>query len=145
MRFWQIRWSLVLLLFLCFNRPGLSLTIATPSTKLTPGAIFPTATKGTVCSHGYSARVRQVTDEIKRRICLAYGIKSGCPGPAYEIDHLVSLELGGSNDDRNLWPQPIDQAREKDKAENRLHKAICANQIGLREAQVKVKDPNEWH
>ncbi len=25
---------------------------------------------------------------------------------AHEVDHLVSLELGGSNDIRNLWPEP---------------------------------------
>jgi hypothetical protein len=27
---------------------------------------------------------------------------------AYELDHLIPLELGGSNDLRNLWPQPFE-------------------------------------
>jgi 5-methylcytosine-specific restriction endonuclease McrA len=27
------------------------------------------------------------------------------PPGAYEIDHLISISLGGSNDIKNLWPQ----------------------------------------
>jgi hypothetical protein len=42
----------------------------------------------------------------------------------YEIDHLISLELGGSNDPKNLWPEsyytiPFN-AHVKDKLEDRM-------------------------
>jgi hypothetical protein len=44
---------------------------------------------------------------------------------AGEIDHLISLELGGSNDAKNLWPQPSPDYKAKDELENYLHKRVC--------------------
>jgi hypothetical protein len=57
---------------------------------------------------------------------------------AHEVDHLISLELGGSNIIRNLWPEPYAgrwDARTKDVLENRLHDLVCARQLSLRRAQ----------
>ena len=55
-----------------------------------------------------------------------------------EVDHLVPLELGGSNDIRNLWPQP-DAPRpgweEKDQLENELHAEVCDGRMALADAQ----------
>ena len=34
-----------------------------------------------------------------------YGIRGSHHGSAYEVDHLISLELGGSNEVANLWPE----------------------------------------
>ncbi len=39
----------------------------------------------------------------------------------YEFDHLIPLSLGGSNNACNIWPQPIFEAREKDKLELKLY------------------------
>jgi hypothetical protein len=55
-------------------------------------------------------------------------------------EHLVPLELGGSNELRNLWPQPyhvVWNAHVKDRLENTLHRMVCANpqQITLAAAQ----------
>ena len=82
---------------------------------------------------------RNVSAETKHKICLEYGIGSDCPGPNWEIDHLVPLELGGSNDLANLWPQPINEARNKDRVEGFLHRNVCNGQITLEEAQRLVK------
>ena len=38
-------------------------------------------------------------------VLLRYGLPAG-PHPDYEIDHLIPLCLGGSDDFSNLWPQP---------------------------------------
>jgi hypothetical protein len=41
-----------------------------------------------------------------------------------EVDHLIPLELGGSNEMKNLWPQPDKrqpECVEKDQLENELH------------------------
>ena len=49
----------------------------------------------------------------------------------HEVDHLISLELGGSNAIRNLWPEPYAGrwgARTKDVLENRLHDLVCEGQ-----------------
>jgi hypothetical protein len=64
-------------------------------------------------------------------------VQQGC-----EIDHLVSLELGGSNDQKNLWPQPYQgsawNAHVKDQLENFLHAQVCAGNIALDQAQREI-------
>ena len=52
----------------------------------------------------YAHSVRNVSAATKRAVYAEYGIASHQPGK-YEVDHLISLELGGSNDIRNLWPE----------------------------------------
>jgi hypothetical protein len=59
----------------------------------------------------------------------------------YEVDHLVSLELGGSNDLSNLWPEaaePKPGFHEKDKVENYLHDQVCSGALSLEEAQTTI-------
>jgi quercetin dioxygenase-like cupin family protein len=60
-----------------------------------------------------------------------YGIAERSLGD-YEVDHLVPLELGGSNDVANLWPEaaaPPPGFHEKDLVENSLHDRVCAGSI----------------
>jgi hypothetical protein len=63
-----------------------------------------------------------------------------------EIDHLISRELGGTDDVKNLWPQSYGSqpwnAVKKDKLETRLHKEVCAGHISLKEARDMIK--NDW-
>jgi len=59
-------------------------------------------------------------------------------GRSIEIDHIVSLELGGSNAIANLFPEPgsgIANYHIKDKLENKLHGMGCAGQITLAAAR----------
>ena len=53
----------------------------------------------------------------------------------YVIDHLVPLEIGGSNAVSNLWPERADDARRKDRLEDSLHRAVCAGRTSVRRAQ----------
>jgi hypothetical protein len=48
--------------------------------------------------------VRNVPAEMKRAVYREYGITSHGPGD-YEVDHLIPIELGGSNSIKNLWPE----------------------------------------
>lgn len=69
-----------------------------------------------------------------------YGITSHRPGQ-YEVDHLVSLQLGGSNDIANLWPEaasPKPGFHEKDRVENYLHDQVCSGAISLSQAQAEI-------
>jgi hypothetical protein len=69
----------------------------------------------------------------------AYGIRSGTVS---ELDHLVSLELGGANDAANLWPEVGGVPNPKDKVENDLHKAVCSGKVALAAAQKAIA--SDW-
>jgi hypothetical protein len=106
----------------------------------TPGAIFPDVTKDDICVPGYTSKVRNVPDSVKNAVYAEYGITSHTTGQ-YEVDHLISLELGGSNDIANLWPEaaePRPGFHEKDKVENYLHQQVCNGSMTLQEAQLKI-------
>lgn len=116
-----------------------------PDKDCTPGAIFPNVTKEQICTRGYSQSVRDVSVNTKRKVYDEYGISSHKPGE-YEVDHLISLELGGSNDIANLWPEPAEPRpgfHEKDLVENYLHFQLCSGKISLQEAQQKIA--NDWY
>src|SRR6516164_6822316 len=67
-----------------------------PDYTCTPGLADPTITQAnitsTICRSGYTATVRNVSQSLKKRIYASYGIVHHAPG-AYEVDHLISLEL----------------------------------------------------
>jgi hypothetical protein len=111
-----------------------------PDPKMTPGATLPVAT-GDICVSGYSKKVRNVPNDVKEQVYAEYGITSHKPGE-YEVDHLISLELGGSNSIKNLWPQSyVTQpwnAHVKDKLENELHNEVCSGKIDLPTAQHEI-------
>lgn len=108
--------------------------------RVTPGARFHVATS-TVCRPGYSSSVRNVPESEKARVYAEYGITHRSAGQ-YEIDHLISLELGGSNAITNLWPEPNDHPRgylnSKDILENRLHALVCQGRLTLARAQAQI-------
>lgn len=121
---------------------GGSPTAYRPDPACTPGAVDEAVTQSnidsTICRSGYTTKVRppvSATDEIKRAMYTAYGDANGTPS---ELDHLVSLELGGSNDTANLWPEPGALPNPKDSVENALHKAVCAHKITLTAAQQAI-------
>lgn len=109
-------------------------------TACTPGAILPDATKDRICQAGYASSVRNVPTSVKDQVYAEYGITHHTTGQ-YEVDHLVSLELGGSNDIANLWPEaasPVPGFHQKDKVENYLHDQVCSGAISLQQAQIEI-------
>ena len=120
-----------------------------PDHTLTPGVANPVLTKAVICAPGFTTKkYRHVTTAEKRTVYAEYHMtttKAPCP---CEVDHLISLEIGGSNDIKNLWPQPFEQAtipvgaHDKDKLENRLHSLLCAGKIDLPAAQKCISE--DW-
>lgn len=113
--------------------------------KATPGAISDVTTKQLCDKSFHTSSVRNVTSAQKKAVYASYGAtpkKNVC----CEVDHLISLELGGSNDTKNLWPQPYSPApgaHEKDKLENWLHKQVCDGSMSLQDAQKKIS--TDWY
>jgi hypothetical protein len=112
-----------------------------PDPSCTPGDLIkPLVTKADICVSGYSSGVRNVTDSEKNAVYAEYGVVSHTSGQ-YEVDHFVSLELGGSNDISNLWPEPASPKpgfHEKDKVENYLHDQVCSGAMTLQAAQIAI-------
>jgi hypothetical protein len=106
----------------------------------TPGAIFKVSV-ATVCRSGYATSVRNVSQSEKNDVYAEYGITHHKMNE-YEIDHLISLELGGNNSVANLWPELNDHLHgylnSKDKLENRLHTLVCSGALALHSAQTQI-------
>lgn len=111
-----------------------------PIPRLTQGDTLE-VTAADICVPGYSKKVRNVPAAVKRQVYESYGITRRKPGD-YEVDHLISLELGGSNSVRNLWPESYRthpwNARVKDALENELHRRVCAGTLDLGAAQRAI-------
>lgn len=111
-----------------------------PNSRCTTGATFANVTVAQVCKPGYAASVRNVPQSEKQQVYAEYGITSHVTGQ-YEVDHEISLELGGSNDIKNLWPEaaaPKPGFHEKDQVENYLHQQVCSGKMSLSDAQTKI-------
>ena len=115
-----------------------------PNHDLTPGDVL-TDDDSVVCVSGYTGGVRNVPESERKAIFALYHVSYPPVSGAYELDHFIPLELGGSNEPGNLWPEaadPIPGFHEKDLVENYLHKQVCAHNISLRDAQVMIT--NDW-
>jgi hypothetical protein len=108
-----------------------------PNSTLTPGAVDKHVTQAniaqTICTAGYTKSVRNVSTKTKAKVYAAYGI-SKKDRTGYVIDHLVPLELGGSNDVKNLWPEPKTgegtNSASKDAVEDLLNALVCSRSNG---------------
>ncbi len=115
-----------------------------PDPACTPGATLRGVTARDVCTPGWAGRHRNVSSATKRGVYTAYGITHHGRGE-YEVDHLVSLELGGSNAPANLFPEaaePRPGFHEKDRLEDRLHRLVCDGTVGLAAAQQMIR--TDW-
>jgi len=121
-----------------------------PQAALTPGVTFPNITAADVSVPGYAKRVRAVPDAMKRAVYLRYGLDPSHHQEA-EVDHYVSLCLGGTNDIENLWPEPAVTPdapgqvgfRQKDAVENFLHGQVSSGAMSLSDAQNKIR--SDWY
>jgi len=114
-----------------------------PDFRLTPGATVP-VTASEVC--GAATKTEPVVPvSLKRKVFEEYGVAPPQPD-AYEVDYLITPELGGATDIRNLWPEPyqdtIWNAHVKDQLEDRLHQMVCRGDLDLATAQRDIS--SDW-
>lgn len=129
-----------------------------PNPNLTPGETAK-VTQEQVLKVGYTVDARHVTNGMKWQVFVRYGMVDDGPINKerlsallrkYEVDHFISLELGGANTLKNLWPQPyfLDVqgvpmgARQKDVVETALHRMIKKGTLTLQEAQDIIR--SDW-
>lgn len=58
----------------------------------------------------------------------------------YQLDHIIPLELGGSNSEDNLVLIPVKEAKELDRLENDLGDQLSKGEITKDEAQKKMRE-----
>lgn len=114
-----------------------------PDPACTPGAIDPAVTqrniRSTICRAGYTATVRPPESQTEHaKFDVAYPAYRVRHSASSELDHLVSLELGGANDIANLWPEVGALPNPKDTVENNLHRAVCDGKVSLAAAQRAI-------
>lgn len=111
---------------------------ALPVAALTPGAVS-TLTAAELCAGTRSSRT--VSDDVRRRVLARYGMQD-VPADRYELDALVTLDLGGTVAPENLWPQPyassLWNAHVKDALERLLADEVCHGRIALSQAQREL-------
>ncbi len=105
-----------------------------PDSTKTPG-VESSSTVEEICS-----QTREITIAPARRKSVFdhYGIDRP-NNETYEVDLLIPATLGGTADEKNLWPQPKGKiawnAEIKNALENHLHELVCSHKITLEEAR----------
>ena len=112
-----------------------------PDPNLTPGSVQYNA-PALICGHATEHR-RAMTNARRDEVLTRYKLPAG-PHPDYEIDHLIPLCLGGSDDVSNLWPQPRRSiepkwtAEAKERLERTLCNLVCDQLLDLSDAQEMI-------
>ena len=108
-----------------------------PDRRCSPGAVYADAALPLICAAGYAAKMSSVPASEANALFAEYGI-ARAQRRAYELDHVVPIELGGSNSIANLAPEASKPARAKDKLEKKLHQLVCGGQMKLGTAQRSI-------
>jgi hypothetical protein len=106
-----------------------------PNSSMTPGATWDVSAAD-LCAG--TRHTRPITQAMRTQVLNAYRMDH-VASDQYELDYLITPELGGATDARNLWPQPygspVWNARVKDELEHLLPRLVCAGQLDLKRAQ----------
>ena len=111
---------------------------AIPRRDLTPGATR-FINREQACT--LADNVPDIPEALKRQVLKEYGINEAAAN-RYEIDFLITPALGGSDNVRNLWPEPYFHtswnAYVKDALEDHFHAMVCSGKMDLRTAQREI-------
>lgn len=113
---------------------------ALPRPDLTPGAVRRVSVEE-VCGRDPSPSPPAVAASVARRVFEDYGADYR-RAAEYELDFLITPELGGTADARNLWPQPYGathwNAYVKDELEQLFQRLVCEGAIDISTAQREM-------
>jgi hypothetical protein len=111
-----------------------------PEPSLTPGATRPISMRQ-ACIAGPPDQMATIPVAVRLAVFHEYGMDQS-QSRQYEVDHLITPELGGTDDIRNLWPQPYSStewnAYVKDELEDHLRHLVCDGKLDLTTAQHDI-------
>ncbi len=109
-----------------------------PNRSFTPGAVAAVSLEE-LCA-GRPAK-HSIAPTIRQAVLQQYQMEE-VPSTEYELDYLITPELGGIGDPRNLWPERyasgVWNARVKDHLEQLLPQLVCQGTIDLATAQRDI-------
>ena len=112
---------------------------ALPVAAFTPGLARVVSTEE-LCGSA-SRPMPRISSALQMQVLRDYGMEHVSPAE-YELDYLITPELGGLADRRNLWPEPYGlrswNAHAKDVLENRLPQLVCSGEIDIATAQREI-------
>ncbi len=116
------------------------LASALPRKRLTPGAIHAIRIDD-LCGNQDFDKDPPVSPSIQQAVFREYGVPVSSKD-SYQVDYLISPTLGGTDDIRNLWPEPYSLtswgAHAKDDLEDHLHEMVCQGKLPLSTAQNEI-------
>ena len=113
---------------------------ALPRPDLTPG-VARSVSVDELCARERDAAMPLVAASVARQVFEDYGADYR-RAAEYELDFLITPELGGTADARNLWPQPYGStqwnAYVKDDLERLFRRLVCDGTIDISTAQREM-------
>jgi hypothetical protein len=113
-----------------------------PSSFQTPGNKSK-ANEAQVCAADYEASVKPMAKWQRDQALERYGKRP--EDFTGELDHLIPIALGGTNDPDNLWPIPASKEmgpEQKKALDAKLHELVCNKTMKLKDAQDAEK--KDW-
>jgi len=113
-----------------------------PSAFQTPGAKSK-ANEAQVCAADFEASVKPVAKWQREQALEKYGKRP--EDFTGELDHLIPVSLGGTNDPENLWPLPASKdmgPEQKKELDLKLHQLVCDKTLTLKAAQDAIR--KDW-
>ena len=113
-----------------------------PSSFQTPGNKSK-ANEVRVCTADFEASVKPMAKWQRDQALERYGKRP--EDFTGELDHLIPIGLGGTNDPENLWPLPSNKdmgPAEKKALDQKLHQMVCDKTLKLKDAQDAIK--KDW-
>jgi len=124
-----------------------------PDPACTPGAVNPTVTIDvlrdpnfrTICVRGHASSAAE-KNQTYQRYAIEHPDQNTGQTQTCELDHLISLELGGADTVDNIWPQCGPSGailseryfKRKDAVENFLAKQVREGKLSLADAQKGI-------
>jgi hypothetical protein len=113
-----------------------------PNGSQTPGATTK-ANMAQVCAADFESAAKPVTGRQQSEALNRYGLRP--ENFTGDLDHLIPVSLGGSNDPDNLWPLPPSRTLgpdQKKALDVKLHQLVCDSTITLKQAQDAIR--KDW-
>lgn len=114
---------------------------ALPRAGLTPGETLAVDRTAICVANFPTERTIGVPVDLRRSVFERYGM-AGAKPEDYEVDYLITPDLGGATTVKNLWPEPYYRTRwnsyVKDQLETRLRTLVCSGSVDLATAQREM-------